>query len=586
MSSRRRTLHRGLALAVGLIVGAACNDGSSAGPSQRSGFDQTLAHYGAWNGGLADTTPAPPVPLPQTVITATNGNNWICQNTQFDEKRNLDQLLSPGATAGVLWPGALIQGASLIAGTPAEIPLPRSPITISIDLAVDTATVRIATPTSASVQAAVADLQRQADARLGPIDVVPARLDFKEAEAFNSQQTKVDVGLYGNFPLEGADVSASVGVSVGTSFQQHTIAVTMIQPMYTISFADEEKPDPNAYLDSSVTPAQVQDVVTRGLISGSNLPTYVKSVTYGRVLVFTITNNTAASAVDVEVAVAATVDQYGGGANVSVQDSNLLKTSDIHIQVFGGSQDSALAAIRSGDLGKFFTAVPATQAVPLSYRINYLKDGTVALLGAEAKFTKSDCANAGTSARYWTFTLDSLTATGCPDTVKLQRDANLFEVSDTFNLSSLITIHDLEIGSESNNTGSLPTTVWYHMLDSLSLLGPPKDTTVKTAIVVALPTSGAGAFVAGSEFKDSFCEGLLFGPCEVLRVFRAGDQLPTTPYSFTQFISLPGPNTGCVATFFWEVSTQPVLAPPVRTPARESGAARHRGAGRRAVTSS
>lgn len=56
--------------------------------------------------------------------------------------------------------------------------------------------------------------------------MVPARLDFTDIEAFDAHQLSVDVGVYGQFPIEGVKVSASVGVDVSGSFQKHTVAVT------------------------------------------------------------------------------------------------------------------------------------------------------------------------------------------------------------------------------------------------------------------------------------------------------------------------------------------------------------------------
>ena len=544
MNTELRTLRRGLALSVGLLLGGACHS-SPAAPAQsadpaRASFDSTVAALGPWNGGLKDTTHVDPVPKPQTVLTASNGDNWVCQNTQFDDKKNLDQMLTPGLTAGVMWPGALIQGRGLIAGEPAEIPLPRSPITISIDLAVDTPSARIAAPTSASVQSAIADLQRQADTRLGKIDVVPARIDYRKTESFSDSQASVDVGIHGAFPVKGVDFTAGVSVRDSTSFQKHTITVTLIQPMYTISFADEEKVDPNAYLADSVTAAQVQDVVNRGLIGADNQPVYVKSVTYGRMLVFTLTNDSTASALDVEVAIGASVAAFKASTNdsVAVKNQQVLRNTDLHIQAFGGSQDSALAAIRADSLAKFFTAVAATQAVPLSYRVNYLKDGTVALLGAETKFTRSDCANSNSQGRYWHVQLQSLTSNGGCDSANYVRQAILTTEDGFQNVRAVFPLLDVRSG-------------------------PMADTTVNRDVVVLLSPSGpvVTMFVTTNFFLDSLFSAT-GGILE--KDFTQAQQFAVNPYVFTHIITLPGASDACTVTFTYQLFLEPALSPPRR----------------------
>ena len=539
MHTEARTFRRGLWLSFGLLVGGACSSSPDA-PARSSTFNQAVAALGAWNGGFRDTTAVPDT-VAQSVLTASNGDNWVCQNVEFDDKRNLDQMLTPGLTAGVMWPGALIQGQGLKAGDPAGIPLPRSPITISIDLAVDSPSVRIDVPTSASVQSAIAGLQRQADVRLGNVDVVPALIDYQKTEAFSDQQASVDVGIHGAFPVKGVNISVGVTVRDSSSFQQHTIAVTLIQPMYTISFADEEKVDPGAYLADSATPAEVQDVVNRGMIGPNNQPVYVKSVTYGRMLVFTLTNDSSASALDIEAAIGASVAAFKASTNdsVAIKNRQILQNTELHVQAFGGSQDSALAAIRSDSLDKFFTAVSATQAVPLSYRVNYLRDGTVALLGAEASYTKSDCAPAGTNARFWTLKFDSLTSTGsCPGT----------QYSD----SASIVVPNGQAYILSPDTFAL-------LAQSLV---PMRDTTVTKEVVFPLRNASGPGFTVKSVFTDASCGTI---PCQLSRDFSPTDTFSTGTYHFTQFISLPGRETGCVANFFWEVSTQPVLAPPARS---------------------
>ncbi len=83
----------------------------------------------------------------------------------------------------------------------------------------------------------------------------------------------------------------------------------------------------------------------------------------------------------------------------------------------GGTQEAALAAMRDGDPQKFFVPAPATTGVPISYRVNNLKDRRVARIQDALSFTIQECAQQNGNIFY--VTIDSMIkldrAFGCPD---------------------------------------------------------------------------------------------------------------------------------------------------------------------------
>jgi len=566
-----------LAASFGMVAVAACHDDSTgAGSPGAQDFGTTVTDFGEWNGGLADTTPVPAVPLPNTVLTAANGDAWVCQNSEHEVKKNFEGFLAPGMTSGVLWPGAMIQGATLIAGTPAPITLPRSPISISIDLGITRPSRRIERPTSASVQDAVASLQREADSRLGDIDVVPARVDFQETEANKTFQFMMELGVYakGSMPaaMLGLEVPGTVSLGVQeeagvqASFQRHTIAVKLVQPMYTISFADEEMREPVDYLDPSVSAAQVQEAMDRGILGPDNLPTYVKSVTYGRMVTYTMTNTFAAEASELESATQAAFDLFrvgsaSAGDKLTVRQQAILSQSEIRVIAFGGSQESALDAIRTGQLDKFFTPVPATQAVPLGYRVNYLKNSHIATLGLGTKYTQSQCTAApGTQSRYWHIRLQTVTSNGgchLPDYVQGAQLRYTIKpqvyIDSTSWTRTVYPLFDVPSGPMADTTVnrevvvqvppplSDPRTFGSLILDVTSVFAPPPDT-----LNASICGSGSGSSI----------------DCTKVKQFTGSEQFAVNPYEFTHIITLPGSNSACTATYTYQVFLEPALAPP------------------------
>jgi hypothetical protein len=129
----------------------------------------------------------------------------------------------------------LVQGRGVRDGTLSVIGLERAPVAISINLALENPTRWIENPTSATIQDAVASLQREADTRLGNLDVIPAQISFQVKEAYSFEQAMLDAGI----SLKDSSVLANgnVGASLRrtSNRKSHTVIVKLFQPMYTIS---------------------------------------------------------------------------------------------------------------------------------------------------------------------------------------------------------------------------------------------------------------------------------------------------------------------------------------------------------------
>ncbi len=497
---------------------------------------------------VPDTTTVPPIDLPPETFVAPNdsGTRFVCTVREVDLKRNFTDLTAVGANGGVLWPGALVQGRTVQDGTFSSIPVARTPITISIDLGVENATRRIENPTSATVQQAIAELQREADSRLGPIEVVPARLNFQSEEAYSLDQLLLAMGTSGKLsaPLKevGIPATATVGYSVdvesGLAFRVHTIVVKLFQPMYTISFADEEKQTPGDYFAPWVTTEDFQDLESRGMIGAFNLPTYVKSVTYGRLMFFTMSNTEFAFAYELKAATYAALKESitGIGAEgereLQIRYDRLRRNSEINMVAFGGSQEDALAAVREGDFKLFFKPTPAALAVPLSYRINNLKDGSVAVVGDATKYKIREC-QAGSKLRFQV-RLDSIRAS-----------ADLSAADPPPCQNQPIIISRLESPDYSGD-------LW----NSSTSGGPSMDAIGRTAVVNI--DKAAWTFTVRSQLENAENAST-----RTESVFASPFQLPLNPYSFDHQLSFGEAGNICTVRFNYTVAKEEVfLAPP------------------------
>lgn len=392
--------------------------GGPGGPQDAETVEEVFRELDPWAMSLQDTND---VALPDTLsideFVTQNGVEFVCTVVDYDLKKNFNDLIAVGANSGVLWPGAMIQGRSLRDGVLASFTLPRSPITLSIDLAIANPQITVDNPTSASVQAAIAALQRRADGRFGSEtnDVLPARLSFIKQEAYSASQATLAVGLNVKYNA-GITASFDAAYSSDRSLKAKTIVVRLFQPMYTISFADEAHATPADFFDPSVTVDDFNQQQRLGTISPDNQPTYVKSVTYGRMMLFTMTSTEVESVDSLGATLSVAVGAFSGGAELSKTDRARLSNSTYNMVALGGTEAAALAAIRTGNFKTYFEELnPIANAVPLSYRVNVLQDKSLAVLGDNTQYTAREC----TVLPFYLFTvtLESIRAFAGCDTV-------------------------------------------------------------------------------------------------------------------------------------------------------------------------
>jgi hypothetical protein len=341
-----------------------------------------------------DDTEAPPVDLGEAENFEDN-QYYRCTAVEYDLKRNFEDIIAVGANATALKPGMMVQGNGVKGGSLSTIGLARSPLSLSINLAIDDPSRDVANPSSSTIQDAIASLQRAADDRLGNLDVVPAQINFKAESAYSLQQAMLSAGLSIKYNALLSSGSVAGSLKQSSSVKRRTVLVKLMQPMYTISFADDQKAEPADFFASNLMEADFERQRQLGTMGPGNLPCYVQSVTYGRMVVYSMTTTEATTDEEYKLAVQASYGAWSGSGSVNTRQRELVQNSTVEVQVFGGTQGAGLDAIKqalkNGDFSAFLEAAPATTAVPLSYRINDLKNRQAAIVGDATKFTVNQC---------------------------------------------------------------------------------------------------------------------------------------------------------------------------------------------------
>lgn len=330
--------------------------------------------------------------------TINTGNYiTICKNTEYNLKKNFEEVAILRPTNGVIWPGALVKGnQSLMDGVPEEINIERSPVTISVNLpGIGEHGVRtIKNPTISSIDLAIdSSLQWWNNNAYEEGYVNASNSSYSVSSSYSSKQLALDVGLN----AEWASGSVSSQFNYTTNEEKKVVMMVYKQAFYDVRFDKPVSPE-------SVFSDQVSLNDVEAVINDDAAPAYIKAVSYGRIIMFRMETINSYKAVDVEGAL-----NYAGGAdidlNLKATYDEILETSSINLVIIGGNAEVATEAISSPgedaetilqkvqDVIKGKNAVYSKDnpGVPIGYTVFYLKDNSLAKLGFTTEYTAKEC---------------------------------------------------------------------------------------------------------------------------------------------------------------------------------------------------
>lgn len=295
---------------------------------------------------------------------------YSCQAQPFTLTQNPNQIAMYDPDRDIAWAGALIQGRSHRDGVGSLEPLTiseRAPINVSIpDLANDDNFRRVERPEQAAVdQARGSMIGNATETGLA----TPSTISFEMQTYHSEQQAALQMGLSGRY----LGYNASATGAIDRRESETTVTAQFYQQMYTVVVGAPSTP--GAFFSDDFTPEKLQQQVDQGYIGPNNLPVYVSTIVYGRMMMFSMTST--ASEEDVRATMQAGYQSIGGNveANLSARQKRILQESKIRVTSIGGPAEATLAVIRSGDWSQYFTEnAPLSTAAPLSYEFRYLRD--------------------------------------------------------------------------------------------------------------------------------------------------------------------------------------------------------------------
>lgn len=381
-----------LPLTVVALLATACGGsdtptGVDAGPKpspEAPKIDAVIASLPDW----VDNPPAQRAPVakaPVYIREAVGADflDYRCGVAGQNLVKVFPRVLAAGSNLSNLYPGALVEGNTLRGGNPAVISdLARAPLTIRISLPIAKQAMQVSTVNSVNMAQAIADLQRAAATEQGMRDVIPANMIFDLAEASTFEQSSTALGVAAGYsnPIKGISASGNINSSTTRSVKTNSVVVKFVQEMYTIQVAEDLLPNGSSFFDRSVREADLQALIAAGKMGPDNVPLYVESITYGRVLFFSARSTDVSDVNELKTAMNVAGRAFSGGATLTSRQKTVLNSATYQIVPFGGPQSAATAAIASLDWSKFFVPAEATTAVPIAFTVKTLKGRQVATI--------------------------------------------------------------------------------------------------------------------------------------------------------------------------------------------------------------
>ena len=246
-----------------------------------------------------------------TTSSPNQGTVLECNVADYTLESNFDDVAILRPTNGIIFPGALVVGnQGMLDGAPDPFAVNRSPATLRLDLpGIGTkGNITIDDPSKNSdVQAGIDEaLEWWNDNAYEEGYVNAANSSYQAATSYSSTQLSLDIGLN----AEWATGAIASQFEYETNTERRVASMVFKQVFYTVTI--DTPSSPAAVFGSDVSLGQVQSIMT-----ATNPPAYVASVSYGRIIMVRMESTNMNSSIDLDV-----VLEYSSGLNNGTGEVN------------------------------------------------------------------------------------------------------------------------------------------------------------------------------------------------------------------------------------------------------------------------
>lgn len=288
-----------------------------------------------------------------------------CFTQTFKGAPGFNELFTLDPTTDVIYPGAMLKGASIPTGEYARINADRAPITMSISLSNITGSpsVTIDNPNNLSeVRQGINELLNRE-----VTGATPAQLVVEESEVYSEQQLAIALGA--NYRDRTKDISGSFDFNSTTVKRKYVLK--FIQKYFTLDLDSPGKRPSDLFTNLP----SIESL-------GTTNPVYVSSVTYGRMVLYTVESESSISEIKTAFDAAIEAGQREGSFELDTDSREILEKSTIKALIIGGSGASAAETIGGDSLSKIYDFIAEggnysqdSPGAPLAYKLSYVREG-------------------------------------------------------------------------------------------------------------------------------------------------------------------------------------------------------------------
>jgi hypothetical protein len=362
-------------------------------PPASGGVDDLVNSLPQWSDVSPDAPENNGTPTGETAVanetTGSDNNLYACTTTPYSITKNPQEIAVHNPDAAVLWPGALIRGRSHLQTGSLELLAvsrdKRAPLGISIQ---GGGVLGIPGGVSAIVEQPVGSAMREGINQIvvntlgADVAVGAGASSFNSVESHSSSQALLNLGLDARY----LGAAASGRLNYSRAANEYTYTAYFVQRLFTVVVDLPERP--SSFFADNVTAADLQSLG----VSDDNLPLYIDSVSYGRILMFTFTSSDSREriAAALEFSYNSPIGGVDGFAEAELRQT--LSTARIEIFALGGPNTGVQNLIRDGNLAAYFEAPLAiNQVEPISFTIRNLNDNRLARVANTTDYEVREC---------------------------------------------------------------------------------------------------------------------------------------------------------------------------------------------------
>ncbi|MGL4608864.1 MAG: thiol-activated cytolysin family protein [Trueperaceae bacterium] len=315
-----------------------------------------------------------------------------CKTTLVDgsslDNQSSSILMAIEDYSGVVWPGALHQGRTVPggAGSLADIPVGMDKRN-ALDVVSDSAFIRRTgvAPTSGAVYTAIGDIIQESQ---NTWRADPSKIYFKVVQASSLREVSVKTGFSAS--AFGLDLTRTMDAS--TSSSSNNVYVVFYQTMFNVYLDTRGYRPLQALFNNNLVVTDLNDFGDREELGYENLPTYIHSVSYGRMLIARYSSSKDINELSASLEAKFKKGDIGGSNSMSAHYKRIIDNSEIEVVAVGGPYDIQKEALKTDGWKDYFkrSDVPLNTLKPISYVVKRW-DGQTAKVSNTFKYLKREC---------------------------------------------------------------------------------------------------------------------------------------------------------------------------------------------------